>query len=83
MDIEDETTWPILSINVFDYNKTKSDVPLGYTYLWLKNSSYIINQTTLRQPKWNNLFLPKSNKQLGQINIFKYLNHLKKINKHK
>ena len=38
MDIDDQTTWPVFLLSVFDYNKIKSDVPLGYNYLWLSNT---------------------------------------------
>ena len=73
MDFNDYTTWPIFLLSVFDYNKIKSNVPLGYNYLWLCNAAYAINDTNLRQPKWHNLFLPKSNKQQGQILLSFYI----------
>ena len=94
MNLNDKTSWPIFLLNVFDYNKIKSNVPLGYNYVWLCSSAYAINETLIKlpneesindpkelerkleeekkklpmlQPKWHNLFLPKSNKQQGQI----------------
>ena len=73
MNFNDYTTWPIFLLSVFDYNKIKSNVPLGYNYLWLCNAAYAINDTKLRQPKWHNLFLPKSNKQQGQILLSFYI----------
>ena len=67
MDIDDQTTWPAFLLSVFDYNKVLSDVPLGYNYLWLCNSHYSINKFELIKPKWHKLFLPKSNKQQGEV----------------
>jgi len=73
MDINDYKTWPIFLLSVFDYNKIKSNVPLGYNYVWLCNGAYMINSTDLREPKWHKLFLPKSNKQQGQILLSFYI----------
>ena len=79
MNIEDKTTWPIFLLSVFDYNKIKSDVPLGYNYVWLSNGAHAINETldksqqSTLEPKWHNLFLPKSNKQQGQILLSFYI----------
>ena len=73
MDLNDYSTWPIFLLNVFDYNKAKSDVCLGYDYLWLCNSAYVINGIDFCLPKWHNLFLPKSNKQQGQILLSFYI----------
>ena len=73
MDLKDNTTWPVFLLSVYDYNKIKSDVPLGYNYIFLNNGAYTVNETTLREPKWHNLFLPKSNKQQGQILLSFYI----------
>ena len=73
MDLKDYTTWPIFLLSVFDYNKIKSNVPLGYNYVWLSYGAYAINDTNLRQPKWHDLYLPKSNKQQGQILLSFYI----------
>ena len=73
MDFNDRSTWPIFKLNVFDYNQLKSNVPLGYNYVWLCNAGYAINDTKLCQPKWHNLFLPKSNKRQGQILLSFYI----------
>ena len=43
MNLNDKATWPIFLLNVFDYNNIKSNVPLGYNYVWLCNSAYAIN----------------------------------------
>ena len=79
MDKNDQTTWPVFLLNVFDYNKIKSNVPLGYNYLWLCNTHYSFDKYDLIIPKWHSLFLPKSNKQQGQILISFYIFDLKKV----
>ena len=73
MDLNDYSTWPIFLLNVFDYNQLLSNVPLGYNYLWLCSAGYSLNDTALCTPKWHNLFLPKSNKQQGQILLSFYI----------
>ena len=73
MDYQDQTTWPVLLLNVFDFNKIKSDVPLGYNYLWLSNTHYSLNKFDILRPKWHNLFLPQSNKKQGQILLSFYI----------
>ena len=87
MNIDDKTTWPIFLLSVFDYNKIKSDVPLGYNYVWLSSAAHAINEmldksrkSTL-EPKWHNLFLPKSNKQQGQILLSFYIFDQERYNK--
>jgi len=79
MDFDDKSTWPIFLLNVFDYNQIKSNVPLGYNYVWLCNAGYALNDINLCTPKWHNLFLPKSNKKQGQILLSFYIfdeNHI-------
>ena len=73
MDYQDQTTWPVFLLSVFDFNKIKSDVPLGYNYLWLSNTHYSLNKFDILRPKWHNLFLPKSNKKQGQILLSFYI----------
>ena len=55
------------------YNKVLSNVPIGYNYLWLCSAGYALNGTKLCKHKWHNLFLPKSNKQQGQILLSIYI----------
>ena len=87
MNIDDKTTWPIFLLSVFDYNKIKSDIPLGYNYVWLSNGAHAINETLEKgrqstlEPKWHNLFLPKSNKQQGQILLSFYIFDQEKYNR--
>ena len=73
MDIDDQTTWPVFLLSVFDYNKIKSDVPLGYNYLWLSNTHYSFNKFDLIRPKWHKLYLPISNKQQGSVLMSFYI----------
>ena len=79
MDKDDQTTWPVFLLNVFDYNKIKSNVPLGYNYLWLCNTHYSFEKYDLLIPKWHKLYLPKSNKQQGEILISFYIFEKKNI----
>ena len=79
IDLNDKSTWPIFYLNVFD-KKQLSSTPIGYNYVWLCNAGYAINDINLCTPKWHNLFLPKSNKQQGQILLSFYIfdgNHTK------
>ena len=73
MDLNDIATWPVFQVSVIDYNRFKSHLPLGYNYLWLCNSAYTLNDIESREPKWHKLFLPKSNKQQGQILLSFYI----------
>ena len=73
LDIKDTTTWPMFLLSVYDWNKIQSDVPLGYNYVWLCNTSYTYNTTDLINPKWHSLFLPKSNKKQGKILMSFYI----------
>jgi len=73
MDIDDQTTWPVFLLSVFDYNKIKSDIPLGYNYLWLSNTHYSVNKFDLITPKWHKLYLPISNKQQGEVLMSFYI----------
>ena len=73
MDFEDQTTWPVFLLNVYDFNKILSDVPLGYNYIWLCNANYHFNNFELVKPKWHHLFLPQSNKKQGEILISFYI----------
>ena len=73
MDIKDQRTWPVFSLNVWDKNKVLKDVPLGYNYIWLSNTHFSVNSFELIKPKWHDLYLPKSNKQQGKILMAFYL----------
>lgn len=72
MDIKDKSTWPVMLITVMDKDFVGSDL-LGYTYLWLSDSSYAIDSTEKIMPKWEQLYLDKSNRPQGQILISFYI----------
>ena len=73
MDINDQRTWPVFSLNVFDHNKLLPEMPLGYNYLWLCNTHFCVNRFEVIKPKWHDLFLPKSNKKQGRILMSFYI----------
>jgi hypothetical protein len=73
MNLQDKSSWPVFLLQVIDYNKVLSNVPIGYNYIWLNNAAYSLNDSTLLRPRWHNLFLPKSNKQQGQIMLSFYI----------
>ena len=73
MDINDQRTWPVFSLNVFDHNKLLKDFPLGYNYLWLCNTHFCVNRFDVIKPKWHDLFLPKSNKKQGKVLMSFYI----------
>ena len=72
-DLKETATWPIFLVNVIDYNKVLSNVPIGYNYIWLSESAHAFNDTTLVRPIWHDLFLPKSNKIQGQLMLSFYI----------
>ena len=67
LDINRKSTWPILLAEVCDYNKYTSNDLLGYSYVWLSDSPYRLNETELVKPKWHQLYLPKSNAPQGEL----------------
>ena len=73
MDINDQRTWPVFLLNVYDHNKILKNMPLGYNYLWLCNTHFCVNSFDLIKPKWHDLFLPKSNKKQGKVLISFYI----------
>ena len=73
MDINKKSTWPIFLLKVLDYDNIGSDDILGYNYVWLSDSHYLINKTDLIKPKWCQLYLPKSNRPQGEILLSFYI----------
>ena len=63
---KEQATWPCILITVMDKDLTTSDM-LGYSYLWLNDTNYAINQAKKIKPKWEQLYLKKSNRAQGQI----------------
>ena len=70
----DKSTWPIILLTVMDKDFASSDM-LGYSYLWLMDTSYEMNYKGKKpiKPKWEQLFLKKSNRAQGQILISFYI----------
>ena len=63
---KEPATWPCMLITVLDKDITDSDM-LGYSYLWLNDTNYSYNQIKKIKPKWEQLYLKKSNRAQGQI----------------
>ena len=77
------STWPVMLITVLDKDVTSSDT-LGYTYLWLQDTNYSYNSPKNIKPKWEQLFLKKSNRAQGQILLSFYIfdnEHREQLNK--
>ena len=68
MDINDKTTWPVMLLTVMDKDVVSSDM-LGYSYVWLTDSPHNINSIENVRPKWQQLYLEKSNRAQGQVLI--------------
>ena len=62
----EQATWPVMLITVMDKDLSGSDM-LGYTYLYLNDTNYTCNQLKQIKPKWEQLYLKKSNRAQGQI----------------
>ncbi len=73
LNLNKKSTWPVLLLKILDYDKIGKDDLLAYNYLWLSDSHYHINNTNLVKPRWNQLFLPKSNKPQGEILLSFYI----------
>ena len=70
----EKSTWPIMLITVMDKDFTSSDM-LGYTYLWLSDTNYELNYRGAKpiKPRWEQLYLQKSNRAQGQILLSFYI----------
>ena len=73
LDLNKKSTWPILLIEVLDYDKIGKDDLLGSSYVWLSDSPYVVNDTKAVKPKWYQLYLPKSNSPQGEILLSFYI----------
>lgn len=65
-DIKDISSWPILYLRVLDEDTLSSD-PLGYSYIWLSETSYSINSFEKIVPKWHDFRLLVSDRPQGKI----------------
>ena len=72
LDLKKKSTWPILLAEVLDYDSGKDDL-LGSSYIWLSDSPYKVNDTSIMKPKWHQLYLPKSNSPQGEILLSFYI----------
>src|SRR5574343_631342 len=68
-DINDQGTWPIIYMECNDSDFLEfNDDCIGYSYIWLSDCSYYINELKPKiKPRWQQLFLPLSNRPQGQI----------------
>ena len=73
LDLNKNSTWPILLTKVYDHDSFSYNDLLGYSYVWVCDSNVKINDTTLSDPKWHQLFLPKSNSPQGEILLSFYI----------
>ena len=73
LDINRKATWPILLAEVLDYDRIGKDDILCSSYVWLSDSPCKFNSYELVNPKWHQLYLPKSNAPLGEILLSFYI----------
>ena len=69
---KDQATWPAMLLTVMDKDYTSSDM-LGYSYIWLSDTNYSYNSPKKIKPKWEQLYLKKSNRAQGQILLSFYI----------
>ena len=71
----DYSTWPLILVKVMDQDsemfESKNEI-LGYTYLFM-SEKVALNSTKKQTPKWQQLYLDKSNLPHGQILICFYI----------
>ena len=71
-DYKEIATWPVMLITVMDKDNFSSDM-LGYSYLWLTDTSNSFNSSAKLKPKWEQLYLKKSSRAQGQILLSFYI----------
>ena len=79
----DKATWPVMQVTVLDRDEDSCDI-LGYSYVWLCDTNYGINSSKKISPKWQQLYLNKSNRAQGQLLLSFYIfdeDHENEINK--
>ena len=81
LNIKRKSTWPVILAEVLDYDKIGKDDLLGSSYIWLSDSNYGLNDTKIIKPKWQQLYLPKSNRPQGEILCSFYIFDQKNKNK--
>ena len=73
LNLKKNSTWPIFLIKVYDHDTLSYNDLLGYSYAWLCDADVKINETSLAEPKWHQLFLPKSNSPQGELLLSFYI----------
>ena len=73
LDLNKNSTWPILLAKVYDHDSLSYNDLLGYSYIWVCNANVKINDPSLAEPKWHQLFLPKSNSPQGELLLSFYI----------
>ena len=71
--LKKNSTWPIFLVKVYDYDTLSYNDLLGYSYAWMCDADVKINDTSLAEPKWHQLFLPKSNSPQGELLLSFYI----------
>lgn len=68
-DYNDSNTWPIIYLEVQDYDLLMyKDDCIGYSHIWLNDTSYYLNNLKPKvKPIWHQLYLPLSNRRQGQL----------------
>ena len=69
---KEQATWPVMLLTVMDKDITSSDM-LGYSYIWLTDTNFSYNSPKKIKPKWEQLYLQKSNRAQGQILLSFYI----------
>ena len=73
LDLKKNSTWPILLTKVYDHDSLSYDDLLAYSYVWVCDANVKINDSSLAEPKWHQLFLPKSNNPQGELLLSFYI----------
>ena len=73
LNLQKNSTYPILLTKVYDHDALSSDDLLGYSYVWVCDADVKINDTSLASPKWHQLYLPKSNMPQGELLLSFYI----------
>ena len=73
LDLNNKSTWPIMLVQINDYDKLSKDDLIAYSYIWLSETYFAINSTEQVRPKWKQMYLPKSNRPQGQLLISFYI----------
>ena len=73
LNLNKNSTWPVLLTKVYDHDTLSYNDLLGYSYVWLCDSDVKINDTSLADPKWHQLYLPKSNSPQGELLLSFYI----------